>query len=130
MELATIRHFYDVIDARIAAGRLEAAGIPAHLQYVNHLSVDWLVGAALGGVPLQVPEALANEAMDILAEDAALQADEDLCPSCGSSNTFSRLLRWRITMILFHTFFLPLPWGKARRKCRQCGHVWDLASDD
>lgn len=129
MELATIRHYYDVMDARIAAGRLEAAGIPVHLQYVNHLSVDWLVGAALGGIPLQVPAALATKANGILAEDAALQADEDECPECGSFDTFRRLLRWRITMILFHTFFLTLPWGNERRKCRKCGHVWDVASD-
>lgn len=130
MDLTTIGHYYDVIDARIAAGRLEAAGIPVHLQYVNHLSVDWLVGAALGGIPLQVPAALADEACEVLAENVALKPDEDRCPECGSSDTTRQLLRWRISMLVFHVVFpIPLPWGAERRKCQACGCGWEPRDD-
>jgi len=53
--LVTIARFFDPIEARIVAGRLEAAGIPVHLLGVHHASANTLAVVALGGVQLQVP---------------------------------------------------------------------------
>jgi hypothetical protein len=82
--LVTIAKFLDLIEARIVAGRLDAAGIPTHLPDVHHASANALVTVALGGVRLQVPADRVEEAKRILSEDVAL--DDDVCPTCGSAD--------------------------------------------
>jgi hypothetical protein len=75
--LVTIERYFDLIEARIVAGRLEAAGIPVHLLGIHHATANSLVVIALGGVRLQVPTSRVEDARRILAEDVALDADSD-----------------------------------------------------
>jgi hypothetical protein len=82
--LVTIARFLDLIEARIVAGRLEAAEIPVHLLGIHHANANSLLTVALGGVQLQVPASRVADAKEILAEDVALDDDTDVCPTCGS----------------------------------------------
>ena len=127
--LVTLDRFYDPIEARIVAGRLEASGIPVHLAGIHHISANWMLALALGGVQLQVPSARADEAREILAEDVALESDEDHCPNCGSADTVRESNRWRLSMLLVHAFSVPLPWGEEQRRCQSCGFRWGPGSD-
>jgi hypothetical protein len=75
--LVTLERFIDLIEARIVAGRLEAAGIPVHLLGINHASAASLLTIALGGIRLQVPLSRLEEAKQVLAEDVALDSDSE-----------------------------------------------------
>ncbi|MEL7454716.1 MAG: hypothetical protein AAGJ50_15230 [Pseudomonadota bacterium] len=125
----TIEHFYDAIEARIVAGRLEAVGIPTLLPGIHHVSVNWMIAVALGGIPLQVPAAFADDALAVLAEDVALDDDNELCPKCGSGESERDSIRWRVAMLLVHAVQLPVPWKDNRRKCQECGFLWELESE-
>lgn len=125
----TVEHFYDAIEARIVAGRLEAAGIPTLLPGIHHVSVNWMIAVALGGIPLQVPAEFADEALEVLAEDVALEDDYERCSKCGSGESERDSMRWRFSMLLVHAFQLPVPWKDNRRKCQECGFRWELESD-
>jgi hypothetical protein len=76
-QLVTLERYLDLIEARIVAGRLEAAGIPVHLLGIHHASANSLAVVALGGVRLQVPANRLDDAKQILAEDVALDAEDD-----------------------------------------------------
>ena len=122
----TIEHFYDAIEARIVAGRLEAAGIPTLLPGIHHVTANWAIAVALGGIPLQVPAAFADDALEVLAEDVALEDDDERCPRCGSGESERDSTRWRVSVLLVHAFQLPVPWKDNCRKCRGCGFRWEL----
>jgi ribosomal protein S27AE len=124
----TIDRFFDPIEARIVAGRLEASGIPVHLLGIHHASANWLITVALGGVQLQVPLARVEEAKQLLSEDVALDSEEEVCPQCGGADlALHQSASWKASLLVTHLFQVPLPWKRKRRRCGTCGHVW---SDD
>jgi hypothetical protein len=65
------------MEARIVAGRLEAAGIPVHLLGIHHASAAPLATVALGGIRLQVPQSRVEDAKQVLGEDVALDDDTE-----------------------------------------------------
>ena len=121
----TIQHFYHPTEAHIVAGRLESEGIPVFLLGINHVTANWLMATALGGIQLQVPGSLEDEARQILADAApAESAEEELCPSCGSSNISVLGGSWRFAFLAVHLFSIPLPWKRDRRFCSDCRDEW------
>ena len=128
--LVTIDRYYHPTEAHIAAGRLEAEGIPVFLLGINHASANWLMSNALGGIQLQVPFKVATKAREILAADDALdEPAEDRCPQCDSPRTSATKASWNLSFLAVHLLNLPLPWRKARRSCSECGHIWSEARD-
>ena len=83
--LVSVAEFNTVIEARVAMGRLESAGIRCVIEGENTLSVNPLYGVVLGGLKLQVPEASAQEATKLLQErPTPLPSDfKEACPLCG-----------------------------------------------
>jgi len=75
--MITIASFDNQVDAHIAIGRLQAEGIDAELADAHLVQTDWLYGAALGGIKVQVPAAQAAWARDILAEDHSAGLADD-----------------------------------------------------
>lgn len=123
----TIQHFYHPTEAHIVAGRLESEGIPVLLLGINHATANWLMATALGGIQLQVPGGLENEAREILADAVVEERDEEaVCPSCGSSKTSVLSGSWRIALLAIHLFSIPLPWKKDRRYCSACHNEWSV----
>ncbi len=121
----TIQHFYHPTEAHIAAGRLKSEGIPVFLLGINHATANWLMATALGGIQLQVPGSVEDEARQILADSVSTEcAEEELCPSCGSSNTSVLSGSWRIALLAVHLLSIPLPWKKDRRLCSDCHNEW------
>lgn len=70
--LVTIATFSFPHEARIAKARLDALGIPSFIADEHTINMQWLYSNALGGVRLQVPQAVAAEALAALNEDAGL----------------------------------------------------------
>lgn len=69
----TVAAFIDPIEAQLAAGLLQAEGIPARLDDTGTAIANWEWRLAIGGMRLRVPDAQAMHARRVLA---ALEAGE------------------------------------------------------
>ena len=121
----TIDRYFHPTDAHIAAGRLEAEGIPVFLLGINHASLNWLMSNALGGIRLQVPADFVEEAKQILQETVALDDEGEKCSICGSTDISPMSNSRKVAFLAVHLFSLPIPWQKSRRHCESCGHEWE-----
>jgi len=74
--MITVATFDNQADAHIAKGRLEAEGLSPTLGDNHLVQTDWLYSAALGGIKLQVPEAEAERARSLLAQDLSRELEE------------------------------------------------------
>jgi hypothetical protein len=68
----TIATFSKVDDAHLLRMRLEAGGIEAFLQDENVVQWDWLLSNAIGGVRVQVADANAEAALELLSSDQGI----------------------------------------------------------
>lgn len=64
----TIATFWMPVEAQLAKQLVEAEGIPSVLQGYETVSSDWLLGNAIGGIQLQVPEHRMQQAISALSE--------------------------------------------------------------
>lgn len=98
--LVTVASFPTLPEAEAAKLHLESEGIPANLIDAEIVSMDWLLGNAVGFIKLQVPQSKAEVAAALIESIAAERrrrreaspADEDwnapddeLCLSCGTA---------------------------------------------
>jgi hypothetical protein len=136
--LVTVASFREPWEAHIARGRLEAEDVPAFVTHEHHVTLDWPLSQALGGVKLQVPAHRREEALRILDEirdgsfDGLLEGYEPIfdsrpCQRCGSdefrpvfspSNWVSLLFIWLGLGIIF-------PAQRRWNRCRRCGFIWN-----
>jgi hypothetical protein len=80
-DLVPIRTFWNLLEAQLAKGLLESAGIEAFLFDDNMVRLDWFNANALGGVKLRVDADKVEEATRILEENVSANAgpeEEDL----------------------------------------------------
>jgi hypothetical protein len=70
-DLVTIRTFWNLMEADLAKGLLDAAGIETFLFDDNMVRLDWFNANALGGVKLRVDAANVEAANQVLEETAA-----------------------------------------------------------
>lgn len=68
-DLVTIRSFWNLLDAELAKGRLEASGIECFLSDDNMVRMDWFNANALGGVKLRVDANNVEAANGVLEEN-------------------------------------------------------------
>ena len=134
MALVTLRSYRDPIDAELARARLVNAGIPAIVVDQYLVSIQWLYSGAIGGVKVKVDETNLGLAREVLRENCSAElsnipesqtplADDDLCPSCGSSEVeISRVQRNAAAISL--AIGVPLVAWRHRWICRACGHSW------
>ena len=73
--MVTIATFDTMLDAHIALGRLQAEGIEAVLADEHLVQTDWLYAIAVGGIKLQVAEADAPYAVEVLGRDDSAMVD-------------------------------------------------------
>ena len=73
--LMTVRSYWNLLDAELARGALEAAGIECFLFDDNMVRMDWFNANAIGGVKLRVDPQNVDEANRILNENV-LAPDE------------------------------------------------------
>jgi hypothetical protein len=70
-DLVPIRTFWNLLEAELARGLLESAGIEAFLFDDNMVRLDWFNANALGGVKLRVDADKVEEATRILEENVS-----------------------------------------------------------
>lgn len=66
--LETVAILYNQAEVALLTARLESAGIPVLPHSRHHSSVGWHLVVALGGVKLQVPSGLSDDARALLSE--------------------------------------------------------------
>ena len=69
--LIVVRSFWNLLEAELAKGALDAAGIECFLFDDNMIRMDWFNANAIGGVKLRVDPQNADAANQILDECAA-----------------------------------------------------------
>ena len=77
-DLTVVRSYWNLLEAELAKGALDAAGIECFLFDDNMIRMDWFNANAIGGVKLRVdPEnvAEANKILDECAANVALSDD-------------------------------------------------------
>jgi hypothetical protein len=123
MSLVTIATFGQSWEAHLAAGKLEAAGIPAVLVDENINAVGGgLYTTMSGGIKLQVPQIDADRALQALPQ--RVRINHVKCPKCGSADTrqidFSPGLKICFLLLLGIPYlFVQRPWV-----CLSCSNVW------
>jgi len=70
-DLVTIRSFWDLLEAELAKGLLDAAGIESFLSDSNMVRLDWFNANALGGMKLRVDASNVGAASRVLDESVA-----------------------------------------------------------
>ena len=75
-DLVAIRSYWGLLEAEMARGLLESAGIEAFLFDDNMVRMDWFNANALGGVKLRVDADNVSAANRVLAEAAEKAAAE------------------------------------------------------
>ena len=135
-KLATIATFTSPWEAHIAKGRLGAEGIPAFIAHEHHISAAWFLSNALGGVKLQVPDAYADAAQEIIQahikgkyEEALEQEFSDLeenaCPRCKSKEYKSRFSYGMLLLVILSLgLSVIFPIRKEIHICKNCGNKW------
>jgi hypothetical protein len=79
--LVTVRTFWNLLEAEMAKGLLDAAGIESFLFDDNMVRMDWFVASALGGMRLRVDPQNADEANRILDESALKDGEDPELPA-------------------------------------------------
>jgi hypothetical protein len=92
-KLVTVASFGLAAEAELVRQMLEAEGFDAFLADAEIVSMDWLLGNAVGNVKVQVPQKQAKWALEFLAHEQLARSerpvrrsdeDENLdCLSCG-----------------------------------------------
>jgi Tfp pilus assembly protein PilF len=146
----TVAAFLHPLEAHIARGRLEEAGISSFLADEQMVTMNYFWSIGLHGVKLQVTEENAGEALEILlcepdAGEYELREEDRqiLCPQCRSYHTryetynlplayLASLLVilpiWEtkvLLVVLLPAFLLLIP--KRAWCCQSCGHTWEAA---
>jgi hypothetical protein len=86
--LVTVATFDQPPKARLAQNALEAAGIKATVADENTIAMDWLLGAAIGWVKVQVLEEDAERAVAVLEETLGKEepvSEEELAAEAEST---------------------------------------------
>jgi hypothetical protein len=130
--LVTVSRFRDLIEAQLAKGKLESAGIQSYLANENIVSLDWFYSNAVGGLRLQVQSEDAEEAMaildepipdEIVEEQTGIAYSQPRCPHCDSLDigyeSINRLWSYGLMFAI-----APIPIKKSNWKCYACGAEW------
>ena len=88
-DLVTVSTFRTAPEAELAKTALDAEGIESFIADAETVTMDWLLGIAVGDVKIQVARSVAERARDILARRRNPDESGDppgitTCLSCGT----------------------------------------------
>ncbi len=129
----TVERFRDLSAGIVARSALEAAEIHCFLRDENTVRLDWQVSNFIGGMRLQVLEADAEAAREVLAglaldeepvSDTESSSSDERCPKCGSTAIHRKRTRRGLALAFLWLFSVPIPQGEAEWRCNHCGWRW------
>jgi hypothetical protein len=90
-DLVTITRFYSLGEAKLAQGKLSSEGISAFVCDEHMHAINWHMGAAFGGIRLQVRDSQVVRALEVLDGFEPEESEEEdeiddvpCCPECES----------------------------------------------
>ncbi len=137
MEFVLLNTYVNYIDAHIAKGVLEEAGINCWLKDENTVTVDPILTAAVGGIKLMVAKEQAQRAWDMLEKIRREHKATVACPKCGSHNveyvsTPRKAVNWLSSLLGFFGGDYAVAVDKVNH-CFDCGHEFpaeEMAATD
>ncbi len=121
------------LEAELAAGRLEAAGIETRIEQGGILGTSWLNPGHSGGISVAVRSDKAGEARLLLQSietdheidippEYREDADHQECPECGSTHKTLRREHPIMALLAMSRYFRQFRGD--RWHCRKCGNIW------
>jgi len=139
-ELVTIAKFFSLGEAKLVQGKLSSEGISVFLCDEHTHAINWHMGAAFGGIRLQVPDSQVIRALEILdgfEPDEPEEGEEDAeevpcCPECESLE-IREVANANSHQISLWSAAIPFPEPSTptthRWKCLVCGYQWQEADE-
>jgi hypothetical protein len=138
-ELVTIAKFFSLGEAKVAQGKLSSEGISVFVCDEHMHAINWHMGAAFGGIRLQVPECQVVRALEVLdgfepdtAEDDEETEEVLCCPECDSLE-IREVSSPKARQISLWSSAIPFPeppiQTSHRWKCLMCGYQWQEAGE-
>lgn len=137
--MITVARYFEPSEAHIIRALLESAGLTATVADDHHVTANYPLSTALGGVRVQVPHESVEEARELVAAYASGELQRELeaqlgeapeaCPECGAHGVTgqvpvsAKLLAVAVFVLGSATF----PSRDTLRKCDSCGHTWSAA---
>jgi len=134
-ELVTIAKFFTLGEAKVAQGKLSSEGISVFVCDEHTHAINWHMGAAFGGIRLQVPERQVVRALEILdgfEPDSTEEEEEETeevpcCPECESLE-IREVAATNPRQISLWSSAIPFPEPPTqtthRWRCLMCGYQW------
>ena len=135
-ELVTIAKFFSLGEAKLAQGKLSSEGISAFLCDEHTHAINWHMGAAFGGIRLQVPDSQVIRALEVLEgfepDEHVEEEDEETeevpcCPECESLE-IREVAGANPRQISLWSAAIPFPEPPTQTthhwKCLICGYQW------
>ncbi len=138
-KLKIVARFLTAPKAHLARNRLEQEGIQAFLDSEHHITMDWMISNALGGVKLLVRSRDLEIAEKILSHKGPPVRNEDtgdptkfdvsreselMCPNCNSQQVQHQPIGRKLVFISILLLGFPLLFIKRSLACPDCGHRW------
>ena len=136
-DLVTIATFLNIGEAKLAQGKLSAAGIEASVRDENAMNLH--IGMAMWGIKLQVPDSQVVRALEVLddfrpepTEDESESEIVHCCPECESLE-IRHVAEANPHQIALWSAAIPFPEPPTRTthhwKCLICGYQWQEADE-
>ena len=131
-EIVIVDRFRDLLEAELAKGKLQSAGIDCLVADENLVRMDWFYSNAIGGLRLMVRAEDVDSARTILDEpipeeifepDSEVSYAQPHCPKCDSLDVNFETLNRPLSYALMW-LGCPVPIGKNNWKCQTCGAEW------
>jgi hypothetical protein len=133
-ELVTIAKFFSLGEAKLAQGKLSSEGISAFVCDEHTHAINWHMGAAFGGIRLQVPDSQLVRALEVLEGFQPDESEEEedteevaCCPECESLE-IREVASAPPGQISLWSSAIPFPEPPTEMahhwKCLACGYQW------
>ena len=134
-KLVTVASFDLAAQAHLCKARLEDEGIQCAIIDENLTSVHWGYSIAIGGIKVQVRQADAHKALQVLQrqppgagpaenEDTEEPGRQPRCPACDSTDVYYHKLSRRRIFLSILLLGFPIPFLRRKWVCEKCGHQW------
>jgi hypothetical protein len=123
--------YNDYFKANIALTKLQNEGIEAMLKDENSVTLNPILGNAIGGIKLMIQEKDAIQVKEIFQSWIEAGRELSKCPKCFSSDLdlITKQTPSNFFMAIASALFANYALADTHYKCQKCGHQFDLSAN-